>query len=49
MERIKKDNTNEKKDIDERKNIKIQSNKQTVIKKRKKEYINLSSPKEQLI
>lgn len=49
MERIKKDNTNEKKDIDERKIIKIQSNKQTVIKKRKKENINLSSPKEQLI
>lgn len=49
MERIKKDNTNEKKDIDERKIIKIQSSKQTVINKRKKEYINLSSPKEQLI
>lgn len=49
MERIKKDNTNEKKGIDKRKMIKIQSNKQTVIKKRKKEYINLSSRKEQLI
>lgn len=36
MERIKKDNTNEKKGIDKRKMIKIQSNKQTVIKKRKK-------------